>query len=238
MTHKQAFGVAIGRGALATLLFASTALAEPLLAPEVPSGVTAVSEFPGKLGNAVNEGKAQFLALLTPLNIGRFGFDTKPKPPEIKLLEGLPESVVSAGEVRAFNPNANVNTKHWEVDRIVYPVVIGGKVRSAITTALVGGKWKPVAYGQVPLVRTVMAAKFKALNAPELKGQPLQYRIVTIFGLNEQFVGAFPLDPAKPFWLIPIRTRNGLVAGVPAEGKSVLLKLQPAALALTGSGPT
>ncbi len=187
----------------------------------------------------MNVGKARFLKLLNKENFRRLGFDTVPHAADIKFLEGLPESFIPVEEIRALNPSAALEPRHWEVNRIVYPVVIGGRVRSSMTTALVNGNWKVVSYGQVPLTRTVMAARFKSLNAAELNSAPFQYRIVTIFGLNEQFIGAFPTDARRPFLLIPTRPRNGLAVGVPQDGRSMLMSLRPAALALRGSnGPT
>lgn len=204
----------------------------------VPKGVRLYAAFPGQAGSAVNEGKEQFLSFLDAENMRRFGFDTKPTDQEVRLLEGLSESFVSVAELRAFNPLAQVDAKRWEVDRIVYPVVTDGKVRAAITIAVVDGTWRPVAYGQVPLIRAVMAAKFKALSVAVLKSQAVQYRILTVFGLNEQFLAAFPLKATTQFWLIPIRTRHGFEAGAPEDSLSVLAKLQTAAQALTGKGPT
>ncbi len=184
---------------------------------------------------ALGEGRRTLLSVLTPASAARLGFDGVPADKDVKIVQGLAETMIQVQDVRDYaggDPRPLLRSRR----RIIFPIVVGNRVRAAMTVARIHEKWKVVSIGSAGLIRAVFNALLlarKQLPQPE----NVRWGVTHINGLNQYFVVA---ELGSSLFLVPM-VRNAALQfepGVPLDAVRVLKALQPAARAFRGGAPT
>jgi hypothetical protein len=196
--------------ALALLLAAGPALAQEPVPEEALS--------------AAKSGLEVFRRLLNEKNSGELGFASTAQVKEARVGVPFREHLVRLDELAAWKADGDAARLLRGGDEYLFPVLVGGEVRSSISVARVETTWKPVSFGSPGRTRTV--SEVRAASARD--GKTSDFSLVVVPALYVQFLGR--LEGGR-LWLTPLRDDQSLEfkkgAELPAE--LVFGKLAPLA---------
>lgn len=101
--------------------------------------------------------------------------------------EPLVEFYVRLDSLRAFTSTTNPASLLSGGDKVMYPVVAGGKTRSSIEVDHARGGWRPVAYGSQGLARNIVEQRERVAAAD--KKALADYFLVRVPSLGLVFLG-------------------------------------------------
>jgi hypothetical protein len=218
--------------------------AEVVVPPEVlkVETVTSVGDESGKtlpMGarRARDDAVSVLLKLAQSGKPERLGFSKLPLPNSLTILDPLPQTIVAVEALKSYRSGRPINTLLRNVERLTFPVLVGGRVQSSFVLVKRAGSWKGISFGDGSIIRAIMRARISMSTGPMGSvlhaGKAARYRIVTVTGLNHTFVGA---EGPNGLYLAPIfdDPRLGFGAGVPRRASDVFLELGPDARAHTG----
>lgn len=243
----------LGRRSVLALL-GSSFVAAPAWADEdvaVPEDILALEKQPDPKGpgnqaadwsQARDEGIARLIQLAKNEKAAlRLGFAKAPVAADLTVLQPWQEAVVRLSELKGYQgPDPKPLVKR--LDRLTFPILVQGKVRSSMTLTKLKGVWRATAFGAAPLMRALVRARIQAAKAvgpkqaPLLKaGRAARYTIVQVTGLNQYFVLA---EGPADVYLIPISDGRFGARGAPQPLKAVIAKLVSDAQQHRGGVPT
>jgi hypothetical protein len=218
------------------LLFSSQVLAQPMDAVLVPDAIQRERRESGEW-IAVRDAALGRFVLISKGNSRELGLTGPIMLDQIVALDPLREAIVFVEELKTFD-GRNAAALIKDQERLMFPVMQGGRVVSSVTIAkLRTGRWVAAAYGSAPLIRLLFHARVAVASLPLAPGSQetlihpgkrAQYRSVFISGLNQRFLAA--QGPGGTY-LTPIMDSQefGFRRGIPLLAEVVLGKLQPAA---------
>jgi hypothetical protein len=208
-----------------TLLAAIIAMGPVACFGQSPAGVD--------LGAAAQDSAAAAKASLPTLsalaqgeNAPRLGFATPGDAERTELAPPLSDFLVGLDDLRSWQPGADPMRLLHSTGLILYPVKVGGAVRSSVTLKKQDAGWQAVSFGAPAQTQAVASARDKVADRPGAAGsQTFQVRIPAF---NLVFVahvsgGRLMLTPAVD------APAYGLSAGVTVAADELFTRLKPAA---------
>ena len=127
-----------------------------------------------------------FARLVSQRNFRAFGFETAEDVRVATLGQPLREYMVWLEELRSYTPSANAESLLHAVDRVAYPVLVRGAVRSSLTLALERGRWTSYAFGNPTLTRSIEELRTELVARERL--QPAEIVLLRVPALNTAFL--------------------------------------------------
>jgi hypothetical protein len=170
--------------------------------------------------------------LVTPKKT--LGFQSVSEASSASLAEGLPMFRVGLDDLRSYHAGADPRPLLKDEGKVMYPVTVGGDVRSAVVVRKVNGDWKATEFGRASLAsfaetgrKHVAAARGVAESALSLVEIPTMSA-----RLLEHEEGGVPMLTA----LMDVPGTD-VRAGMTLPAAEVFGKLQPLALQNDGKTP-
>lgn len=91
--------------------------------------------------------------LVTEQNAQQLGFESPRQAASATLGQPFPAYLVRLDELRAWHPGASADALLKPLDRLIYPVLVDGKVRSSVTVEKGPKGWSAVGFGAPLLIR-------------------------------------------------------------------------------------
>jgi hypothetical protein len=180
---------------------------------------------------AASRGLDTLRKMIGPQNYKAMGFESLDEVQTATLGEPLSIYHVRLDQLLRYQHGNNPNNLVNDVGQVLYPVAVGGQVRSSIVVAKADGNWKAAQFGGPALIKALAKARLDASQSS--KTPPSSYFVVRVLALNLYFLGyrtdnrlmLTPLldDPAFKF-----------KAGVSMPAEDVFMTILPAAKAHNG----
>ena len=100
--------------------------------------------------------------MVTERNHASMGFEALKDAATSALGDPLKVHLVRLDELKTYAAGADADKLVHPLDKAVYPVLVGGAAKAAITVEKSGGAWKATTFGQPTLAKAVFGAKPKA----------------------------------------------------------------------------
>lgn len=91
--------------------------------------------------------------LVTEQNAQQLGFESPRQAAGATLGQPFPAYLVRLDELRAWHPGASADALLKPLDRLIYPVLVDGKVRSSVTVEKGPTGWRAVGFGSPLLIQ-------------------------------------------------------------------------------------
>jgi|HubBroStandDraft_6_1064221.scaffolds.fasta_scaffold276912_2 hypothetical protein len=140
--------------------------------------------------------------------------------------EGLLMYMIRLDSLRAYRSGDDPKSLLNETGRIMYPVTVGGEVRSSVTMEKRAGVWQPAAFGYANLARMVHTTRQQVVDATQTPLESVVY--VEAPAVGARFVGH---EAGSTLILTPIHDIAGttLTAGKLVSATEALAQLSRAA---------
>jgi hypothetical protein len=171
------------------------------------------------------------LRALAVQHFQRLGFSDPTQAAGATLSTPMVEFYVRLDSLRAYSPGANPSALLAGGDKVVYPVVAGGSVRSSIELARTRAAWRPVAYGGATFAAALVRQRSQSIAGTNRAES--EYFIVRVPALGLVFLGA---NSAGTFTLTPLLddSRGRWKAGVSSPAAIIFAQLSADAKASKG----
>lgn len=158
------------------------------------------------------------------------GFASAAEAADTKLGNPYPIVFVELEKLKQWQPGddpKNLSDLLEPTDQVIYPLIVGNKVKSSLTVTQIGAGWRTTEWGAKERIRLLNAALDNARVAES-------NFLVTIPALNLDFLGDMT---DGPFRVIPIRDdpRYRLMRTESVSAKDLFIKLLPEAKAHDGN---
>ena len=187
---------------------------------------------------AAQEGLRTFAKLVTDANFQRLGFASVDEVRTATLGTPFDDVLIPLDRLRAYVPGQPVKDLFVKGRRVVFPVLVSGQPRSAITVAArPDGSYRPVSFGAPSFLQTFDKARVAASSSENLP--PARFFIVRVPALNLHFLGRTEPSDATGlvFTLVQADPRLDLPVGRPIPASAVLSQLVPRAQAVRDDAP-
>jgi hypothetical protein len=163
--------------------------------------------------------------LVTSQNFKAMGFDSENEVEQSRLSTPLPVFNVGLDQIKGYDTSKDPNTLLTASSEIVYPVTVGGRVKSSVTIVHKEQGYQPSSFGNAEIIR-----RLSEYRREENAGNEF---IVRVPALNMYFLGR---RAENQVLLVPIieDPRLKLRPGEPLPAQTVLAELTPIARAYNG----
>ena len=148
-----------------------------------------LSEYVAKAGAdslaAAKEGIKDFAELATESNFGNFGFESLEEIKKIELGHPLPVVMVRLDDLKKFEAGDDPYKLLYALNKVVYPVLVDGKVRSGIVLQQQKGAWAAATYGISSSIRLYSQARERHAGRPA----DGDYFLLRVLSLNRVYLG-------------------------------------------------
>ncbi len=172
-----------------------------------------------------------FARLVNRQNFRAFGFESADEIRSAALGVPLREFMVRLDELRAYTPGANPDPLVHPVDRVIYPVLVRGAVRSSLTLARTGDAWGSYGFGDPGFVRSLEDLRVQ-LSARE-GAAPATFTLLRIPAVNMAFLARTAEQRLVLFPLVD-DARFNFRRGAPVTAAEAFARLAPTARAHNG----
>jgi hypothetical protein len=176
---------------------------------------------------AAASGLAEFKRLVNSTNFQSYGFQSPDEATSATLGQPAVAFLVRLDQLRQYQQSVDPVSLLSGGDKVLYPVLARGQVRSSIIIDKGSGGWKAVSFGGSQLIQRLARARDK-VSGP---GTPTVE--VEILALSAYFLGEFR---SGVLFLTPLANQPelNLTEGATAQAAQVLARLVPAARAYNG----
>jgi hypothetical protein len=176
---------------------------------------------------AATAGLAAFKTLAKTGNIQSYGFQQGDDIASAALGQASVEFLVRLDQLREYQPGKDAVSLLSGGDKVVYPVTIGGQVRSSIVVDKGASGWKAVAFGGPQLIQRLSEARGK------VSAQAAATMLVNVGALGAYFLGE--IRGAQLFLSsLADQPELNLKAGATDEAPKVFAALAPIARSFNG----
>lgn len=201
-----------------------TMIAALLLCPVVLAQEMAMErEEPAEAARAALD---TFGRLVSEENYAQLGFDSPREVQQAELGEPLMEYMIRLDALQGYQEGSDPEELLVPTQQLIYPVVVGGKVRSAVTLSKASGEWKVVGFGKPMLARLLDEQRSSLESARGTAATPAF--AVRIPALNVYFLGTRE-DSRLLFTPLFDDSRIDLKKGEAVPAGEVLQRLAPIA---------
>jgi hypothetical protein len=236
---KDYYGLKRTTGAVATTAGGSNVLVPSATAPSPPPPAPTSSPARSRTGPRGSP------ILASPQEAARASLKALSKGERTQVILGLepgdttgsavavsvPDFLVRLDELKAYTPGADPAPLLHDTGSLVLPVMVGGRVRSAVTVAKVEGGYRTVSVGDESMARALAIH-----GAPSPGAGPEELLIVRVPAMRLIFVAR---RRPGPLMLVPLAddVRLGLKAGTAVPAATLFERLAPMARQLAADKP-
>ena len=174
---------------------------------------------------AASSGIGVLLKLVNDQNYRAMGFDSVDEVKQAQL--GQPFDVFNIGldQLKGYRTGANANSLLSKSAETIYPVTVGGQVKSSVTIVQKDGGYQPSSFGNAEVIKSLSRYRRGDLAANDF--------VVRVLALNMYFLGRKVEDR---LFLTPVveDPRSKLRPGEAVPAEIVLEELVPLANAYNG----
>jgi hypothetical protein len=172
---------------------------------------------------AAKQSLSTLAALSHGENATRLGFRTAEEAAQSDLGAPLSDFIVGLDDLRAWQPGKDPMSLLHPTGLVVYPVTVGGAVRSSLTLVKQGNEWKAVSFGAPAQTQAVAGTRDGVARAGVAAASTFQVRIPAF---NLVFIGyltggRLALAPALDV------ARYELTRGIPVAADTLFTRLKP-----------
>lgn len=174
---------------------------------------------------AARQSLSTLAALSHGENATRLGFRTADEAARSDLGAPLSDFIVGLDDLRAWQPGKDPMSLLRATGLVVYPVTVGGTVRSSVTLTRQGNEWKAVSFGAPAQTLAVAGARDNVVKTGVAAASIFQVRIPAF---NLVFIGYVT---GGRLMLVPTLdvARYELTRGTPVAANTLFTRLKPLA---------
>jgi hypothetical protein len=209
------------------LTIISVAMVTSLMAQTQESVITKLRTSVTESQAAAASGLAEFKRLVNSKNFQSYGFQSEKEAASASLGQPVVAFLVRLDQLREYQPSGDATRLLTGGDKVLYPVVADGRVRSSIIIDKGSGSWKAASFGGPQLIQRLTQARDR------VSPQGAQTIAVEFLALNAYFLGEFR---GSDLFLTPLADQPefNLKAGTTEQASRVFSQLVPAARAYNG----
>jgi len=167
--------------------------------------------------------------LVTDENYAAMGFASKGEAASARLGEPLPVYMIQLDELRSYGPGQDIAAMLKRLDQVVYPVLSGDNVRSAVVVEKRKSGWQAVSFGAPNYAKAVARARAAATDAAAGS-----HSVVSVAALRTTFVSYRRADGTLMFIPIVDNPELKLAIDRPLSAEQALTALVPEAKRYNG----
>lgn len=127
-----------------------------------------------------------FQSVVTERNFQQMGFLNLSEVKNARLGVPLPVFMVQLDDLRAYRSGIDPRKLLRDLDKVVFPVLVNGEVRSSVTVERRNDRWQASSFGAPRLARAFESARQANASANNLS--PLAYAMVHVAALNRHYL--------------------------------------------------